>query len=158
MLESPSPGFELQINGAVVTATPTELELAITIVDGAGAIWLSRNYAQRITAADYAKGNEPFIGLYERISADLIDHRNSRSLEQLNTLLTVASLRRAQWLAPEAFNNYLIEEQGQFRINRLPADNDPLFSSISRIAEAQALFADAVDPNYQRFFTDIGPT
>ncbi len=158
MLEQASQGHELVISGEVLAATPVQLQLAIRVSDASGAVWIDHSYQQTVLPSAYNTGAEPFIKVFEAIASDLTKARNGKSLAQLEGLQTIASLRRAAWLAPDAFGDYLSLSDGVYQINRLPAESDPLFNRVSRIAEAQALFADAVDPNFGRFFNDMQPT
>ncbi len=158
MLADASAGAELVVRGEIQRATPQQLALAIQATDATGKVWLDQVYQQTADAENYAGGQEPFLGLFRRVAGDLTAVRNSLSLGALSNILTVATLRRAGTFAPDAFGNYLTETEGIYQVNRLPAEGDPLFAQLDRIAEAQALFADAVDPNFERFFKDIQPT
>lgn len=158
MLSAPSAGHELVIHSALVRSNSRHLTLAVRATDASGRNWIDDQYEHTASPEDYANGTEPFAALYQHVTADLIGYRNRLTIAELKDVTELARLRRAATLAPSAFGGYVKESGGRYQINRLPAENDPLIARINRIADAQALFADAVDPNFARFHKDMGPT
>lgn len=138
------------------------LALAIKATDSTGTVWLDREY--RGEAVDSQSLNEDvladdvFAYLFSAIVGDLREQLAARTPAELDMIRNVSLLKYGEGLAPRRYAGYLQQTgDGQVSIIRLPADDDPLYSSIREIREHEYLFIDVVDQEYQRFFRDIKP-
>lgn len=146
---------DLRLNGTILQSDGETLALYVTAKDMAGKIWLNREY--RHTISKYAYDNsraefEPFQGLYNEISNDLLALLKDQSLEYREDLRTISAIRFAQSFSPEAFNEYVTQDnQGQYSIQRLPADNDPMLNRIRDIQLRDHMFVDVLQDYYVGF-------
>jgi hypothetical protein len=154
------PAAELLVSGVIVRSDGNTMELQIRAVDATGHVWLDNSYAG---VADFGDGtseadsNPPgYQKLYEAIAEELQVARNLSSDEALTNIIDVSFLRYASQLAPSAFGDYLASSpDGMFRIQRLPAANDPMLERIERVRQVEYLLVDTVDEKFQELHTEI---
>lgn len=162
LMPGEDPAAELQLRGQILASSGTELKLAITVTDAAGRAWLNRIYEDAATDLDYRDDPDPaidpFQDLYNRIANDLGELLALRSAAELERLSTIASIRYAEGLSPEAFSGYLLENESGITLRALPAENDPLFEAVTRVRESEYLFSDAVDEHYESLQRQVGTT
>ncbi|NRA84955.1 MAG: hypothetical protein HRU22_14650 [Gammaproteobacteria bacterium] len=61
-------------------------------------------------------------------------------------------MKFAQFIAPKFYDQYLVTDpQGRYRINRLPAENDPMMVRIRGIRERDELFVDTLQQYYDSY-------
>ncbi len=153
---------EILVTGRILRSDGVEIALALTARDSRGRIWFDREF--QITATDdaYQAANRrlrrPFQDLYNEVANQLLSFRQQLSRQELDTIRRVARLRYAITLAPNAFDNFLaLDEQGEYRIRRLPAEDDPMMARINRIREQEYLFIDTTDEQYAELYTEMTP-
>ena len=152
---------ELLVSAEILQSDGQRLELSISTVDATGRVWFERVYSEIATAEDYpvAPESDPFVGLYQRLGADMLTARDLLSAAQLREIRQVALLRYAQSLAPGVFDGYVeFTEEGRYVVARLPADGDPMMARIDRIRNQEFLFIDTVDEQYSRLSAELAPT
>ena len=155
-------GAEIQVSASILNSDGASLELELLAMDATGRIWLTKRYrnaaVESVSLNQPLLGTDPFLYLYSEISNDLLATYRALTVEQIQEIKAVASLRYAASLAPDAFGDFLAQdEEGLYRLNRLPADNDPLFVRVNEIREHEYVFIDVVDEQYQDFFVTIKP-
>lgn len=154
-------GAELQVSASILNSDGATLELELLALDATGRVWLTKRYqnvaVESVSLNQPLLGTDPFLYLYSEISNDLLATYSNLTTEQIQEIKEVASLRYAASLAPEAFGDFLVQEEGLYRLNRLPADNDPLLLRVKEIREHEYVFIDVVDEQFQDFFVSIKP-
>ena len=147
--------MDLRVNGKILQSDGETLALHVTTYDTSGEVWLDKEYRQTVSRYSYDPANadfEPFQSLYNDISNDLLDILKSTPLDTRADLRTISSVRFAQSFSPEAFGEYLIQDEpGIYRINSLPAANDPAFKRIREIQLRDQLFVDVLQTYYLGF-------
>lgn len=150
----------LVITGRIVHSDGQDLVLAVEAHDATGRNWLSRTYHDRAGAADYpvAVDEDPFIDLYRAIANDLLAVREGLDPLVLTEIPRVTELRYAASLSPEAFADYLEQdERGLYSAQRLPAEGDPMLARVQRIQNQEYLFIDTVDEQYVALYQTMAP-
>ena len=152
------PTGDLVISGKILKATGLKLVMEIRAVDATGRQWLKKKYRQTANPGAYGDrlgGSirlDPFQWLYNRVANDLLDVRQKMKPEKFETLRTVANLRFAADIVPSAFEDYLKKNRrSQFRIQKLPAQDDPMMARIEKIRERDALLIDTLTEYYFNF-------
>lgn len=161
VLPEPQSTAELQIDGRILHSDGRTLALHIRATDASGAIWLDRSYRDESQPGDFtASGSiDPFVDLYRQVANDLLAAHRERSSDSLQQLPTIALLRQATLLAPEAFVGYLTEtDTGGYALRRVPAEEDPMLGRVQRIRDQEYRFVDAVDQQYVDLFDTMQPT
>ncbi len=151
VLPRPDVSSELLVEGRILHSDGLRLVLEISARDASGQIWLERVYHDEAGEADYPvkPGDDPFADLYRAIANDLLARREQLAVSDYRRIRQVSLLRYAQGLSPEAFSGYLASgEDGRYRVQRLPAEDDPMVSRVQRIRNQEYLFIDTVDEQY----------
>ena len=150
--------FDVTVDGRIVESTGTTLKLAITATDAAGRIWIDRKiYEDRADTRAYKDGytsdRDPFENVYVAIADDLLAVRKTKTAAELANIRRISELRFANEFAPVAFSQYLAQDgkSGQYRVLRLPADDDLLLQRIRQIRERDYGMIDTVSENYAAF-------
>ncbi len=158
---------DLLVTGEIVRSTGKDLALLIRARDSTGRWWIrERKYKSQANPEAYrnedddpdrvVRVEEPYRELYVRIANDLADYLLALEDEEINAIRTVTQLRFAEDLAPDAFRGYLSENRrGQVRIERLPSDDDPMLSRVSRVRMTDYEFVDTLNEYYDRFCSQM---
>ena len=150
--------FDITVDGRIVESSGTTLKLAVTATDATGRIWIdAKEYEGRADTRAYKDGynagRDPFENVYVAIADDLLAMRKARSGADLANIRRVSELRFAADFAPVAFSQYLVQDKrsGQYRVLRLPAEDDLLLQRIRQIRERDYGMIDTVSENYAAF-------
>ncbi|MFZ0255891.1 MAG: hypothetical protein WAN46_09630, partial [Gammaproteobacteria bacterium] len=124
-----SKSAEISLSGTIIRSNGEELVVEIEARDATGASWFRKRYRAAIEQDAYVgvqKGyRDPYQDLYNAVGNDLVAYREQLPRSQLRRIRTVAKLRFAAELAPEAFSGYLSTgDDGMYRVDRLPAEQD----------------------------------
>ena len=158
-----SNAADVLVEGEILESNGENLTLRITVTDSRGTVWLEKNYKATVTDKAYL-GNvpgqkDPFQGIYNNIANDMAQYMSELSAAQIKEIRTISKLRFAQDFAPQAFNAYITEDtQGNFTINRLPADDDSMMERLLKIREREYMFEDTINEYYEGFYADMWPT
>lgn len=147
--------MDLRVDGKVIQSDGETLTLELRAIDTTGRVWLDKEYSQVISRYSYdpsQSGHEPFQGLYNEISNDLLSVLRDQSIEYREDLRTISVINFAQSFSPEAFNQYLtLDDEGYYQIDRLPAQNDPMLARIEQIQLRDQMFVDVLQDYYLGF-------
>lgn len=151
---------DLELRGRILLSDGEQLKVQMRAVDARGRVWFDRTYEDTASKFSYEKPREdPFQDLYNDIANDLLAAREQMARDDILAIKTVAGLKYARDLAPEAFENYLEENsRGQVRVVQLPAETDSMLIRVNRIKEQEYLFVDTLDDYYSRFYRDMRPS
>ena len=146
----------LHINGKILISDGEKLRINIQVVDATGTIWVNKIYEDTASKFSYDVIKEdPFQDLYNEIANDILLVRQQASPDQISEIKTVANLRFALDLAPNAFEGYLAENNGRFIPIQLPAEDDTMMRRLGQIKEREYVFVDTMDEYYGRFYTNM---
>ncbi|MBT4492110.1 MAG: hypothetical protein HOC70_02630 [Gammaproteobacteria bacterium] len=156
----PSNAVDLHISGRIVQSDGELIKVSISAHDATGKLWYRRTYDDLASKFSYQKPVEdPFQDLYNKIADDLLEARELMSRGQIVNIKTIANLKFANDLAPDAFDGYLeASKRGQLSITQLPAVNDTMLKRVDRIKEQEYLFVDTLDDYYSRFHREMKPS
>ena len=157
---APSNAVDLYVSGNIVISDGEQLKVEITATDATGKTWYTKTYEDTASKFSYEKPIEdPFQDLYNDISNDLLAAREAFNREQILEIKTVANLRFAAAIVPEAYSDYLeTNSRGEVSITQLPAANDRMMGRVDRIKEQEYLFVDTLDDYYSRFHREMRPS
>jgi hypothetical protein len=151
-----SDAMDVRIAGKILKSTGSVLYLDITVTDATGRQWLAKTYQSVADVRSYKDGNmtprDPFQNVYSAIANDILAAREKMAAAELESIHRVAELRFASSLAPYAFKDYLSsDKQGQYRVLRLPAQEDPLYERMGRLRERDYALVDTLNEHYSVF-------
>ena len=94
-------------------------------------------------------GLDPYQDVFNRIANDLAEVKDDLSSAEKRDVRTVAQLRFASELSPEAFGEHVVQEHsGRFVLNRLPAEDDPQIERALSVRDREHLFVETLNEHY----------
>ena len=159
----PSLAVDVIVSGEIVESTGETLKLKIAVHDATGRQWYEKDYSA--LASKYAYEDsfpqdiDAFQSIYKEITDDLLEYRLTLSKSDIQQIRAVAEMRFAQSFSSEAFGEHVSqEESGQYRLLKLPSEDDPMLASVRKVREREYLFIDTIDEYYANFHRSIYPT
>ena len=150
--------FDVTVDGEILESNGALLKLMVTVRDATGKVWFAkREYEGRADTRAYKDGynadRDPFENVYVAIANDLLAARSTRAGAELENIRRVSELRFAADFAPVAFSQYLQKnpKTGEYKVLRLPAEDDVLVQRIKQIRERDYDMIDTVSENYAAF-------
>ncbi len=150
--------FDVTVDGRILESNGANLKLEVTAYDAMGRIWFAeREYEGRADTRAYKdgynNGRDPFENVYVAIANDLLAARGTRPAAELANIRKVSEMRFAADFAPVAFSQYLEKNKrsGEYKVLRLPAEDDLLVQRINQIRERDYGMIDTVSENYAAF-------
>jgi hypothetical protein len=154
---------DLLVKGKIIESNGERLILEIDVADATGNRWFKKKYSAEASANSYA-ANRPgekdaYQDLYNAIANDMAKHKIKLSTAEIKTIRTVSKLKFAQEFAPAAFDGYLTaDKNGCLRVNRLPADHDPMMDRLLKIREREYMYVDTLNQHYAGFYNAMWPS
>ncbi|MDH3211332.1 MAG: hypothetical protein OEM05_02495 [Myxococcales bacterium] len=147
---------DVSVSGEILHSDGEALELAITVRDATGRQWLDHRYRGTVESSSYVvtpgSDDDPFQDLYNRIANDMLEARIGLTEDEVLEIRRVSSLQFAADIAPQSFSGYLdVDAEGRVVIQRLPAENDPMFLRVDRIRERDDMLIDTLNEYYADF-------
>lgn len=152
---------DLLVWGRVDRSDGLEVELQVGAWDATGREWLNKKYRSRVPEKAYSKyrdmTEDPYQNIYNEIANDLLAKRRALSDKNLETIRQVAELRFAADLVPTAFASHLEEDDGEYKLLRLPADDDPMLARMRAVREREYTFVDTLNEYYAGLYYEMSP-
>ncbi len=151
---------DLYVTGEIVESDGDVVEVEVQAFDATGRRWMKNRYRERMASGDYAENrdrrNDPYQNVYNEIANDLKELLDEVPAEEIGRIRTVAELRFLEDLAPRVFEGYLAQDRsGEYTIQRLPAESDPMLQRLRRVRERDNLFVDTLNEHYANFYYGI---
>jgi hypothetical protein len=152
--------FDVVVTAQIVASSGSELVLDVQVRDATGRIWFNRRYSALASKYAYSdehfRAQEPFQAVYNGIADDMLAARSVLADEALASVRRVAELKFAANLAPDAFEDYLLEDtEGRYSLNRLPSEEDPMLARVRKIRQRDLMLLDTLDGYYALFYKDM---
>ncbi len=158
VIPKPASPVDVEVSGKLLQSSGESYAVEVTVGDVTGKTWFTRRYEQKVSKYAYQPdvrgvddAHDVFQGVYNRIANDMLEYRRTLEISHIGLVRTVSELKFAQEFAPGVFNGYLHEEQGRYRVVRLPAQGDPMTERIRRIRERDQMFVDTLQSHYGEF-------
>ncbi len=147
---------DLRVEGKILHSDGEELQLHVTAYDSRDVEWLDETYTGHASRYAYDKTTrrqyDPFQAVYHQIANDLVRAQAELGNLEREHIRVISELRFARSFSPEAFDGYLGEtRKGHYRIERLPASNDPMLERIRNIRKRDHMFVDTMQDYYGNF-------
>lgn len=150
--------FDLTVDGKIIESNGAYLKIEVTARDATGKVWIKEKEYEgradiRVYRDNYTVGRDPFENVYVAIAEDLLAARNLKTGAELESVRRVSEMRFAADFAPVAFQQYLAQNKktGEYKVLRLPAEDDVLVKRIDQIRERDYGMIDTVSENYSAF-------
>jgi hypothetical protein len=154
-----STAADVSVFAEILHSDGDEVSVAVRAVDAAGRVWIDDQYDLSTAVGSFNRQRypdlDPYQDLYNSIANDLAAAREALSSDELVELRSIAQLRFAAELSPEAFGDYVVEDRrGEYELRRLPAEDDPQFSRTQRVRERERVFIETLNEHYADFYLD----
>ncbi len=152
-----STAADINVTAEILRSDGERLQLRARAEDATGRILIDREYGMRTAAGSFNRqqypGLDPYQDVFNRIANDLAAAQDELSGEQKREVRTVAQLRFAEELSPEAFADYVVRDGGgRYTLNRLPAEDDPQFERVRSVRDREHLFVETLNEHYVDFY------
>jgi hypothetical protein len=160
VLPEPSDAVDLMVWGRVDRSDGYKVSLHIGAWDATGREWLNKRYDTVVPAKAYSKyrdtTQDPYQNIYNAIANDLLEVREDMNMSELEEVREVAELRYAVSLVPNAFKDHLErDDDGIYKIQRLPADDDPMMRRMGEVREREYMLVDTLNEYYAGLYYDL---
>lgn len=149
----------LRLEGRILRADGSTLELGIRLEGVDGRLLLDKRYRDEARPEDYPvrAGQEPFGDIYRAISNDLQEVVMALEPGRRRDLQRLALMRFGASLAPETFARFVATDRdGHLDLAGFPAPEDPMLRRLERLRRQDDLFIDAVDEQYAELLDTVG--
>jgi hypothetical protein len=152
---------DVSVSGKLLESNGERLRVEIKVVDATGRVWLHNEYSAQATEEAYAaldkkQERDPYQDLYNRIANDVLTHSQQLTAKEISAIRQVALLKFARSVIPLAFATHLAQDdEGLFKVSKLPADSDPMFERVNRIRAREHMFIDTVNLYYGNLYDDM---
>ena len=148
--------IDVTVTGQLVESNGEVVKLLIVAKDSSGNQWFSKEYDQRASAYAYNPEvrlpEDPFQALFNEIANDLSAHHKTLTRSQRLNIRSISKVRFARDFVPQAFDDFLVKsDSGQFSLQRIPADSDPMMQRVERIQASNDLYLDVIQDYYRAF-------
>lgn len=153
-------GSEVLVQGEILYSDGEHASLQITVTDARNVVWYQRSYAETAIQDDHfgveMEKEDVFQDLFNTIANDLAVYRTSLSLEEIEEIRQIAAMKYASSMAPDAFGPYLAtDENGLVSLQRLPAQDDPMFERVEAVKVRDDLLVDTINDYYDIYYQDL---
>ena len=153
-------GVDVVVSGEIRHSDGEVLSVHVNATDASGRQWLDQTYEAEIATAFYRDNerrvNDAFQALYNRVANDLATHRARMQPAQVRDLRRITHARVAAEFAPDAFGAHLArDDEGRYRLLRLPARDDPMLERVNALRERDHLLTDTVSAYYDQFYDEM---
>ena len=150
---------DLSVTAKILHSDGDQVRLHVVAKDATGRIWLTKNYEMATAAGAFNRTRypdlDPYQDVFNEIANDLAVTRDKLTAAQRRDVRSVAGMRYAADLSPDAFKGYVADDgKGRYTLSRLPAADDPQFDRTQRVRQRERLFLDTLDQHYEKFYAD----
>jgi hypothetical protein len=153
-----SAALDLNVTAEIIQSDGHILDLHVFAKDATGREWLDKRYDMQTALGSYNTLRypdlDPYQDVFNEIANDLAELRAELSAERVEDIRTIAELRYASELSPEAFGDYLEERGGVYEPIRLPAVGDPMLQRTRSVRQREQLLFETLDQYYEAFTLD----
>lgn len=151
-----SNAADLNVTAEILHSDGDIVRVRAKAVDATGRVWIDDRYELETPAGVYNRqrypGLDPYQDLFNMIANDLAAAQAKLSDRDRSQIRTVAALRYAEELSPEAFAGYVEPQRnGTYTLKRLPAAGDPMFDRTQRVRQRERLFVETLNQHYVGF-------
>jgi len=154
---------DVVVKGKIIESHGERLVLQVEARDATGRLWFDKKFGADATEANYADlqpgHKDPFQDLYHAVANAMAEEREKLTPEQVRNIRAVSKLKFATEFAPDAFGPYLTTDRKEItKVNRLPADDDPMLKRLMSIRERESMFVDALNGYSENFYSGMWPS
>ena len=153
---------DLYVQGKIINSNAEEVEIEVEVTDITGEVWFTRHFEHEVQEDFHKhhrnKGKDVYDPVFkkaaDRIAVELEEHDKAALLNIQN----VTELRFGANLLDNAFVNHIKLEDGIFKVESFPAENDPMLMRTRAVRVRDQLFIDGLQENYEQFNLEMEPS
>lgn len=156
VLPRSSNAVDVIMSASILHSDGERLQLKARVIDATGSVWFEKEYL--VLASKYAfsgsvpRDIDPFHSIYKTIADDMWAYYTALENFEITRIHTTAEMKFAREFSSDAFAKYVEQlPNGEYVIQRLPADNDPMLVRIRKVREREYLFIDTLDEYFSEF-------
>ena len=156
VLPRSSNAVDVVMSASILHSDGERLNLKARVSDATGALWFEKEYL--VLASKYAfnesvpRDIDPFNAIYKNIADDMWAYYTALKNSEIKRIHTTAEMKFAREFSSDAFATYVDQSpNGEYVIQRLPAENDPMLVRIRKVREREYLFIDTLDEYFSEF-------
>ena len=162
VVPQPTHAVDVTVTGAIAHSDGERLILDVEVRDARGVIWFDKTYENLASKFAYREdipaNIDPFQAVYRLLADDMLAYRKTLSDADIEEIRATAEMKFARDLAPDVFQEYVVETQPDiFEIRRLPSQDDPMLQRVRNVREREYLFIDTLDEYFDTFNTRMYP-
>ncbi len=162
VIPRPTHAVDVVVTGKILHSDGERLAIEARVEDASGHVWFNRTYEALASKYAYEDGIpdsiDAFQTVYKNLANDMLAYRETLGEDDVQRIRTTAELKFAREFSADAFADHVVElTPGTFRIERLPAEDDPMLDRVRRIREREYLFIDTLDEYYSQFHHQMYP-
>ena len=148
-----STAADINVSAEILHSDGSRVRLRVHAVDSTGRDWIDKDYSMATVGGSFNRqlypGLDPYQDVFNRIANELAEVKDDLSSTEKRDVRTVAQLRFAGELSPEAFGEHVVQERsGRFVLNRLPAEDDPQLERALSVRDREHLFVETLNEHY----------
>lgn len=147
------------LSGQILRSDGEYATVRVKAEDTTGREWFEREYSTQTGITSYTdyrdRSNDPYQKVFNDVANDLREHAAALTPGEITRIRQVSELRFFGDMAPAAFGDYLVTEDGLTKPVRLPAKNDPMANRLRQIRERDRLVIDTLNEHYANFYYGI---
>jgi len=152
----PTNAVDVNVSGRILHSDGERLAVEVTVDDASGRKWFTKKYdalsSRYAYDASVPRDIDPFQAIYKEVADDMLAYRRQLDQADVARVRTIAEMKFAREFAPDAFGDYLAPgRRGETKIERLPAESDPMLERVRRVREREYLFIDTLDEYFADF-------
>ena len=152
-----SPVADILISARIDESDGYSAQLHVAAWDASAREWFNKTYEMLVAEQAYIRntgpGQDPYQNIYNRIANDLLQARAQLSSAEVQRVREISDLRYGLGLVPEAFKGYMEQTRdGQYRVKRLPAEDEPMVARMREVREREYALIDAVNEHYANLY------
>src|SRR5690606_24111008 len=138
VMPEPSNAADVNVVASILHSDGDIVRVQAKAVDSTGRVWIDDTYELETAAGVYNRQRypdlDPYQDMFNLIANDLAQAQASLSENDKSRIRTVAALRYAEELSPDAFAGYIEQgRDGTYELRRLPAEGDPMFARTENV-------------------------
>ena len=146
---------DLYVMGRIIKSNGRDVEIKIDVYDSSKRRWLSQSLDHEVGLEFFKNprnaGKDPYMPVFERAAARMVEALNKRGDEQLDQIPRIAELRFASAMSEAAFADYLTVNGGVVTLAGFPSEEDPMLARTRALRVRDRLFIDDLQEHYAQF-------
>ena len=159
LLPAEPAAADVTVSGKILLSDGRDLRLLVRAKDSSGRTWFEKKYRTRVPVAYYVKDDDapdPYQRMFNTIANEMVEARSKLDLKEVEEIETIAELKFASDLSPEALGGYLMtDDDGDVEIVRLPALDDPMMERALEVRLRDEMFLDTIGIHFENFASRI---